>query len=158
RVAFFLEGARHRLPRAMRIEPAGIHDEFYTTRGGEGPQLEQHRDNVARVAGARVALAILLQDRQRQFGKMIRRDVLDAAAFDRGAHRVPGIAVKAEPGANADRFHGETVGARLAKSKCLVRSSRGTASSSAKADDPVVGEACGFANACVYWMPRLRGA
>src|SRR4029078_2863892 len=31
------------------------------------------------------------------------------AALDRGADRAPAIAVKAEPGADADRFHGQTV-------------------------------------------------
>ena len=105
-VALFLERARDRVACAMRIEPAGVHHELHAALGGERPQLEQHRHDVARIAGARVALAVLLQDREGEFGEVIRGDVLDAAAFDRGAHRPPGIAVKAEPGADTDRFHG----------------------------------------------------
>jgi hypothetical protein len=104
--AFVAERARHRRACAVRVEPAGIHHELHAALRGHWPQLGQHRHAVARIAGARVLLAVLLQDRERQFGKMIRRDVLDAAALDRGAHRAPRIAVKAEPGADADRFHG----------------------------------------------------
>ena len=60
-----------RLARAVRIEPAGIHHELHAARGGERPQLDQHRHAVARVTGARVFLAVFLQDRERQFGEVI---------------------------------------------------------------------------------------
>jgi hypothetical protein len=120
--AFLAECAGDGLARAARIEPAGVHHELHAARGRKRPQLDQHRHAVARVAGGGVFLAVLLQDRERQFGEMIAGNVLDVAAFDRGAHRTPGIAVKAEPGADADRFHDdETVSPRFPKSKCLVQ-------------------------------------
>src|SRR5690349_19423366 len=52
---------------------------------------------------------------------MIARDVFDAAALNRGAHRPPAVAVKAKAGADAYRFHGKTVRRCFSKSKRLVR-------------------------------------
>ncbi|MNC91422.1 hypothetical protein D3C83_76830 [compost metagenome] len=72
---------------------------------GERPQLEQHRQAVARVAGGGILLPVLLQDGERQLGQVVGGDVLHAAALDRGAHRPPGIAVEAQAGADADGFH-----------------------------------------------------
>ncbi len=101
----FAERAGDRFARALRIEAAGIHHEFHAVLGGERPQLGQHRHGIARVAGGRVLLPILLQDREGELGEVVGRDVVDAAALDRGANRAPGIAVEAQPGADTDRFH-----------------------------------------------------
>ena len=51
--ALVAERARDRLARALRIEPAGIEDELHAVLRRERPQLGEHRQAVARVAGGR---------------------------------------------------------------------------------------------------------
>jgi len=86
---------------ALRVEPAGIQKELHSVLPRRRPQRRHHRHQVARISGARILHAVLLQDRQGQFGQMIGADVLHFAARQRGSDRRPGVAVEAQTRTNA---------------------------------------------------------
>ncbi len=104
--ARFFQRVQQHLARRHGVQTTGIEDELHPAWDGYRKQVEQHGGEVARVAQAGVALAVLLQDGQRQFGQVIRCHVLNVASLDAGFDGQPGVAVKAEPPGYTHRFHG----------------------------------------------------
>src|SRR5438105_2400502 len=68
-------------------------------------QLVQHGREVASVTQAGIALAIFLENRQRQFGQVIGGDILYVATLDTGLDWSPGVAIEAESSGYTNRFH-----------------------------------------------------
>jgi len=100
------ERAGEGFARRLGVEAARVQHELHAVLRRERPELQEHRHAVAGVAGRGfsgfVLLPVLLQDGERQFRQVVGGDVLHAAPLDRSAYRLPGVAVEAEPRADAD--------------------------------------------------------
>src|SRR5579885_1100934 len=104
--AEFAQEGKQGLTSRYRVQPARVQHEPDAALHSQGQQIGQHRHEVLRVAQVGVALAVLLQDSQRQLGQVIRADVLHVAPLDAGPDGSPGIPVEARPCRQADRFFG----------------------------------------------------
>ena len=79
-------GARH------RIHAAGIGDHFHAA-FGDGRKHTLHRaDEVPRVPHARIAFLLLLQNRHRDFGEVVKHEIIDLTTFHLTARRFQPIA------------------------------------------------------------------
>src|SRR5260221_4319451 len=102
----FIEECKQYFPRSHRVQPTRIQNEFDAARNGQREQLGQHWYEITRIAEVGIALAVLLQNRQRQFGQVIRCDILHIAALNAGLDRAPRVAMKTKAPGNTDGFHG----------------------------------------------------
>src|SRR5437762_14352635 len=94
---------------AFRMETAGVADEPDAAFTHRRPQPQEHRNHVARVAKSRVALTVLLKNRERQFRQVVTADVPDTAALDAREHRLPRVAVETQPRPDANRLDRKSV-------------------------------------------------
>src|SRR5207248_8915145 len=86
-------------------ESSSIEDEFDASRHGYRKKFGQHRNEVAGIAQVGVALAIFLQNCQRQFGQVVRSDVLHIAPLNADFDWPPGVAIETETSGDTHGFH-----------------------------------------------------
>ena len=80
-----------RVAASFGIHAAGVRDDFDVAFDEIGQNLFDHRHEVARVARARIARALLLHDRHRDLGQIVEPEIVDRTAphlLDRGLKRV----------------------------------------------------------------------
>ncbi len=86
---------------AGRIHAAGIrHDAQLRLGGQHRRQRREHGEEIGRVAGAGVLLALPGQDRERQLGQVLERQVVDFGRFDQAARSIDVVPQK--PGGVGD--------------------------------------------------------
>lgn len=71
-----------RLGTAFDVDPAGVRKHLDVLLDAIGQYLAHQRDKVAGIAGVRVALPLLLNDRHRHLGEVIEHKVVDRPAAD----------------------------------------------------------------------------
>ena len=77
--------SRQRLDRgtaAERIDAAGIGDDSDAALHARREHIAKMRDEIGRIARRRIAGALFLQDRHRDFGEVVHHQVVDGATFD----------------------------------------------------------------------------
>jgi hypothetical protein len=99
-----LEGVDDGAPGGHRIDAAGVGDELGPAVDEEGDGRPHVQRQVAREAERLVALAVLLEDRQRELGQGLADQVVDAR-LEHVADGLHAVAVEALTAADADDAH-----------------------------------------------------